>query len=65
MALKQMKMYEGELTKLDGQQMMFMSQQMTIQSTHADISVVNMLKESNKAISSMNAAMEVSSIDEL
>jgi hypothetical protein len=30
MALKQMKMYEGELTKLDGQQMMLTQQQMSI-----------------------------------
>jgi len=40
MALKKMKMYEGEMTKLDGQQMMLEQQKMTIQSTMADKDVV-------------------------
>ena len=47
MALKQMKMYEGELTKLDGQQIMLEQQKMTIQSAHADVDVVNALTAGN------------------
>ena len=47
MALKSMKMYEGELTKLDGQQIMLEQQKMTIQSTHADVDVVNSLRAGN------------------
>ena len=47
MALKQMKMYEAELTKLDGQQVMLTQQQMNIQSTHADVDTINTLKAAN------------------
>ena len=54
MALKQMKMFEGELTKLDGQQIMLEQQKMTIQSTHADVDVVNALRAGNTAITNMN-----------
>ena len=54
MALKAMKMYEGELTKLDGQQIMLEQQKMTIQSTHADVDVVNALRAGNTAITNMN-----------
>ena len=54
MALKQMKMFEGELTKLDGQQIMLEQQKMTIQSTHADVDVVNALRQGNTAITNMN-----------
>ena len=42
-----MKMYEGEITKLDGQQMMLEQQKMTIQSTMADKDVVTALKQGN------------------
>ena len=48
LALKKMKMYEGEITKLDGQQMMLEQQKMTIQSTMADKDVVDSLKHGNK-----------------
>lgn len=65
MALKQMKMYEGELTKLDGQQIMLEQQKMTIQSTHADVDVVNSLRAGNQAIGTMNAQMDVDSIADL
>ena len=47
LALKQMKMYEGEITKLSGQQIMLEQQKLTIQSTNADIDVVNSLKAGN------------------
>ena len=40
MALRQIKMHEGELNKLDGQQIMLEKQKMTIRSTHADIEVI-------------------------
>mgnify|MGYP000157964974 FL=1 len=65
MALKQMKMFEGELTKLDGQQIMLEQQKMTIQSTHADVDVVNSLKAGNQAIGTMNKQMDVDSIADL
>ena len=54
MALRQMKMFQGELTKLDGQQIMLEQQKMTIQSTHSDVDVVNTLKQGNQAIGNMN-----------
>ena len=38
---------------------------MTIQSTHADVDVVNMLKAGNQAITNMNKQMDVNSIAEL
>ena len=65
MALKQMKMFEGELTKLDGQQIMLEQQKMTIQSTHADVDVVNSLRAGNQAIGTMNQQMDVDSIADL
>mmetsp|Transcript_16037 Transcript_16037/g.20296 ORF Transcript_16037/g.20296 Transcript_16037/m.20296 type:complete len:182 (-) Transcript_16037:148-693(-) len=65
LALKQMKMYEGEITKLHGQQIMLEQQKLTIQSTHADVDVVNSLKAGNQAISAMNAQADVDSIAEL
>ena len=65
MALRQMKMFEGELTKLDGQQIMLEQQKMTIQSTHADVDVVNSLRAGNQAIGAMNAQMDVDSIADL
>lgn len=65
LALKQMKMYEGEITKLDGQQIMLEQQKMTIQSTRADVDVVNSLKAGNQAITQMNGQMDVDTIAEL
>jgi len=38
---------------------------MTIQSTHADVDVVNTLKAGNQAITNMNKQMDVDSIAEL
>lgn len=63
--MKKVKMYEAELTKLDGQQVMLTQQQMQIQSTHSDVDVVNTLKAGNQAVTSMNAQMDVDSIAEL
>ena len=60
-----MKMYEGELNKLDGQQIMLEQQKMTIQSTTADIDVVNSLKAGNQAIGNMNKQMDVDTIADL
>jgi len=65
MALRQMKMFQGELTKLDGQQIMLEQQKMTIQSTHSDVDVVNTLKVGNQAIGNMNKQMDVDSIADL
>ena len=38
---------------------------MTIQSTHADVDVVNALRAGNTAITNMNAKMDVDSIADL
>ena len=65
MALKQMKMYEGELTKLDGQQVMLNQQQMSLQSANADVDVINALRQGNQAIKNMNANIDVDSIADL
>ena len=65
MCLKQMKMYEGELTKLDGQQVMLAQQQMSLQSASADVDVINALKAGNTAITNMNANMDVDKIADL
>ena len=65
MALKNMKMYEGQLTKLDGQQIMLEQQKITIQSTAADVDVVNSLRAGNQAIGNMNKQMDVESIEQL
>lgn len=65
LAMKQMKMYEQEVTKLDGQQIMLEQQKMTIQSTRADVDVVNTLKVGNTAITGMNKQMDVDSIADL
>ena len=47
MALRQIKMHEGELNKLDGQQIMLEKQKMTIRSTHADLDVIKSMQEGN------------------
>lgn len=65
LAMKQMKMYEGEVQKLDGQQIMLEQQKLTIQSTRADVDVVNTLKVGNTAIGTMNSKMDVDSIADL
>ena len=44
---------------------MLEQQKMTIQSTHADVDVVNSLRAGNQAIGNMNAQMDVDSIADL
>ena len=44
---------------------MLEQQKMTIQSTHADVDVVNSLKAGNQAIGTMNKQMDVDSIADL
>ena len=65
MALKNMKMYEGELTKLDGQIIMLQQQEMTIASTVADHEVVTALRDGNTQIKAINARMDVDVIDDV
>ena len=50
MAMKNMKMFEGEVTKLYGQQVMLQQQTLQIQSAHADVDVVNALKTGTGAL---------------
>ena len=63
--MKKMKMYEAELTKLDGQQVMLTQQSMQIQSAHADVDVVNILGQANAAQKKMNDQMDVDKIADL
>ena len=45
MALKKMKMFEKEVMKLEGQNIMLTQQKMMIESTHFDVDVINGMKE--------------------
>ena len=65
MALKQMKMFEGELTKLDGQQIMLEQQKMTIQSTAGDYEVIINMKEANEKIKEMNEVVNADTVAEV
>ena len=65
MAMKNMKMQEKELTKLDGQSMMIEQQKMMIQSANFDAGVINSLAAGNKAIGQLNKQMDVADLDEL
>ena len=64
-ALRQMKMYEQELKKLDGQQAMLSQQQMMIESTHFDVGVMAGMKDANKQIEKMNDQMDADDIAEV
>ena len=64
-ALRQMKMYEKELQKLDGQAAVLTQQQMMIESTHFDVGVVSGMKDASKQIEAMNAQMDVDDIAEV
>ena len=50
MAMKQMKMMEKELAKLDGQQVMLTEQKMMIESTHFDVGVIQTVTQSKDAM---------------
>ena len=65
MALKNMKMYEGELTKLDGQIIMLQQQKMTIASAVADHEVITALQTGNQQIKAINEGLDVDAIDEV
>ena len=45
MALKKMKMFEKELSKLDGQSIMLEQQKMMIETTNFDLGVVQSMQE--------------------
>ena len=65
MAMKNMKMYEGELTKLDGQQIMLEQQKMTIISTVGDHEVIKTLITGNEQIKQISAQVDVNDIDDI
>ena len=65
LALKKMKMCEGEITKLDGQQMMLEQQKMTIQSTLADKDVIESLKQGNKVTQKMQEGIDADDLADL
>ena len=60
-----MKMFEGELTKLDGQQIMLEQQKMTIQSTAGDYEVIFYMKEANEKIKEMNEVVNADTVAEV
>ena len=64
-ALRQMKMYEKELQKLDGQQAVLAQQKMMIESTHFDKDVVKSMTEASKQVEQMNKQMDVDDIAEV
>ena len=65
MSLKKMKMYEKEITKLDGQSIMLEQQKMAIESTHFDVDVISGMKQGAKAMEQMNKEMNVDDIADL
>ena len=65
LALKQSKMQEKELAKLDGQSMMLEQQKMMIESANFDIGVVNGIKGGKDVIASLNKQMNVDDIANL
>ena len=65
MAMKNMKMFEGEVTKLYGQQVMLQQQTLQIQSAHADVDVVNALKTGTGALEQLNKQADVDTIADL
>ena len=64
-ALRQMKMYEKELKKLDGQAAVLSQQQMMIESTHFDVGVVNSMQNAGKQIEKMNEQLDVEDVAEI
>jgi len=65
MAMKQMKMYEKELAKLDGQQIMIDQQKMMIESTNFDAGVITSIKAGKDAMKEMNKNMNIDDIQDL
>ena len=65
MAMKQFKMQEKELAKLDGQSMLLEQQKMMIESANFDIGVVNSIKDGKNAIGALNKQMNVDDIADL
>ena len=63
--MKQMKMYEKELAKLDGQQIMLEQQKMMIESTNFDVGVISSIKAGKDAMKEMNKNMELDDIQDL
>ena len=65
MAMKNMKMQEKELAKLDGQSIMLEQQKTMIESANFDVGVINSIKAGKDAITVMNKEMNVDDIAEL
>lgn len=65
MAMKNMKMQEKELAKLDGQSIMLEQQKMMIESSNFDVGVINSIKAGKDAIENMNKQMNVDDIADL
>ena len=65
MDMKQMKMREKEIAKLDGQMLVLQEQQMMIEGANNDQSVVNAMKQGAGAIKELNKQADVDDIAEL
>ena len=65
MALKQMKMFEGELTKHDGQQIMLEQQKITIETTLVDADVIKALQQGSRVIKGLNELCNVDDIADI
>ena len=63
--MKQMKMNQGELTKLEGQSVMLEQQKMMIESANFDKNVIAAVGEGAKEVEKMNAAMDADAIADL
>ena len=64
-ALKQSKMYEKELAKLDGQQLMLENQKNMIESSTFDKGVISGISEGAKLMKQLNKEMNVDDIADL
>merc|ERR1719329_1734101 len=65
MAMKQMKMMEKELAKLDGQSVMLTEQKMMIESTHFDSDVIKTVSAGKDAMKQMQKDLDIDDIADL
>ena len=63
--IRQMKMYEKELQKLDGQAAVLSQQQMMIESTHFDVGVITAMDGASKQMEKMNEQIDVDDVAEV
>ena len=64
-ALRNAKMLEKELMKLDGQSAVLNQQKMMIESTHFDVGVIDQMSKASKQIEQMNKQIDVDDVAEV